>query len=127
MRTPVTIVLLSAVLSGCMSSRHLEPRTVAMCERGFVRDSGWERTSAWRYRVIVLRRQHASFGADATPARMAKSTTLWFKKPETGDFASCSKQRCEADRCFWRVQTYARKENDWHVALEYLLADPERK
>jgi hypothetical protein len=126
MRILVAIVSLSVAVSGCMSLRH-EPRTVAMCKRGFQQDPDWKRASTWRHRVRVLRQRFASFDTGAATPRMVKSTTLWFRKPEHGEFASCSRERCESDRCFWRVQIYSLKERDWHVKSEYFLADRQKQ
>ena len=113
------LLALSSV-AGCAHFR-ADEETVVVCGRGFAKDEEWSRVSMQDPEPRALRKHFKAVSADA-PIPTSRATTMWFRKGDGQEFASCAKYGCEEGQCFWRVQLYARDGAGWRLAPQYHLA-----
>ena len=121
-----TLVLLASLLPGCSALRQPDADTVALCKRGFANNHDWSR--AWRFsrEARTLRKKFGTVAFQPASDGKPVHSTLWFRDTEHKSFASCSRDRCEDDRCLWLVRLFEKKDGQWFLANDYRLGVPNK-
>jgi len=121
------LLLLTALLSGCGALRRPDADTVSLCKRGFANNHDWSRASRFSRDARKLREKFGSISFLRAASEKPIHSTLWFRDASHKGFASCSRDRCEDDRCLWLVRLFELKDGQWILANDYHLGLPTRK
>jgi hypothetical protein len=97
---------------------------VTLCKRGFANDRDWSRASRFSRDARKLRKQFGTIRFQPPAPAKPFHSTIWFRDAKHSSFASCSRDRCEDDRCLWLVRLFEKKDGRWTQAYDYRLGVP---
>ena len=123
----VVLVLLASLLAGCGALRRPDADTVALCKRGFANNHDWSRASRFSHDARKLRKKFGTVRFEPPAPGKPIHSTMWFRDAQHQGFASCSRDRCEDDRCLWLVRLFEMKDGQWRLANDYHLGVPNKK
>jgi hypothetical protein len=118
---PIVAALVLLLMTGCGALRRPDADTVSLCNRGFANNHDWARASRFSRDARKLRKQFGSVRFQPAAAGKPFHSTLWFRDATHSAFASCSRDRCETDRCLWLVRLFEKKDGEWIMASDYHL------
>jgi hypothetical protein len=106
------LLVLGPWFCGCAALNRPDAATVSLCKRGFANNHDW--TRAWRFSRDARKLRQQFAGMPCPP-------TVWFRDARHHGFASCSRDRCEDDRCLWLVRLFEMENGRWSLANDYHL------
>jgi len=119
------LLLLAVTISGCGALRSPDTKTVSICKRGFANNPDWTRASRFSRDARTLRKKFGSISFQPPGDGKPRHSTLWFRDAQHLGFASCSRDRCEDDRCLWLVRLFEIRDSQWVLANDYHLGAPD--
>jgi len=125
----VSVALASLLATGCATRpidapTYISPleETAAICSEQFPASQGWVTTTPVDVDVAGLMRDYGSIRYADLWGRLSPADTAWVKNATELEVATCARERCGVDECYWQVRRFTRLESGWALSRQFTVA-----